>query len=328
MTNLIKAIILKFIRRFNFQKEVLTELLDEPNYQAAEQEKQEIVFQYIDSIIKANKLNRALLLNTLVEVSSDNKLRFNVPELMAISNDHVGMRMLVEGYFEKDLLEFLGKTVFSREEVKNGIALDIGSFIGTHTLYLARYFKHVASFEPNPHMYKVLEANIDAAGVTNVFPLNIGLTREEETLGYYKYDGGNQSMNRFLKQGEDASQYENFVKIGDLVLKNGNEAISDLISKQDLSGIPITLIKIDTEGFETDVLMGLSEVLTNHNVLILFEGAELKKARDIMNLLKGFGYTQFVELQEYLPIIPVPVLDEEKFYPLILGSKQPFVFNS
>src|SRR5713101_1766615 len=52
--------------------------------------------------------------------------------------------------------------------LKGNIAVDVGSHVGSFALRLARNFRQVIAFEPNPLAYSVLVKNVKANFVTNV----------------------------------------------------------------------------------------------------------------------------------------------------------------
>lgn len=327
--NFISNLLFKAIQKLSLQQTILSKLLDEHFNHVTEQEKQKKIFSYLNSSLTRNELSKSLLLDLVVKNAASNKLNQGFPPLTAISNDFVGMQIMVEGYFEKDLLKYLGKHVFSKDEIKKGIALDVGAFVGTHSSFMSRYFKNVLSFEPNPTIYKVLEANLKGINATNVITHNFGLGQADEELGYYSFVNSNFGENKFLKKEEELNFTDpNFVKIGNLPIKKGSDAVNKTLSQNNLLENKITLIKIDTQWFELDVLKGLSEIISIHNPIILYESWGLEQTQTLLNFLKSLGYICFFELQEYQPIVPTPVEKaEDRLYSLILASKSAFDFN-
>lgn len=78
------------------------------------------------------------------------------PNLAVFSRDHVGIRVQVDGLYEKPYLEFFIEWLkfnFS------GLALDVGANIGNHSVFFSKYFQKVMSFEPNPSTYHLLSYN-------------------------------------------------------------------------------------------------------------------------------------------------------------------------
>jgi FkbM family methyltransferase len=289
----------------------------------SEMEKQEIVFEYLKNGVSDKTLNKALLLDLITTIADNNRADSKFPSLSAISNDFVGMSILVNGYHERDLLEFLGKEVYAK--IKSGIAIDIGAFIGTHSLHMAQYFDHVISFEPNPVVYKLFEANRMDGGYKNIYSYNFGLSGTEQYLPYYKYTEGNLGRNKF--QYDDSTPEDNFAKVGDLLVKEGNAAIAEIMKSKNLA-LPVKLIKIDTEGHELSVLEGISEVIKSNKPVIIFESLGIKDTTRLLDYLKLLGYTEFIELQEHHPIKPRKITEiEEKFYPLILAGTNAIEFS-
>ena len=82
-------------------------------------------------------------------------------------NDTIVSRSLKEyGEWAQAEIDFLLALVGSRDTV-----LDIGAFIGTHTLAFAKRVHgggEVYAFEPQPVFFEVLKKNVDQNGMANV----------------------------------------------------------------------------------------------------------------------------------------------------------------
>src|ERR1043165_640754 len=200
MSDLLLRIIRSIIYRWNLEQSVLSFLLKQSKNHSDESRKQEALFNYIKQTVQDNTIRKDLLLDLLIEVADKNRKTSQMPQLTALSNDFVGYSIIANGYHEKELLEFLGEKVYPK--LKKGIALDIGAFIGTHSVHMAKYFNSVISFEPNPVVYKLLEANVADSASKNIFTYNFGLSGEEQVLTYYKYKDGNLGRNKFVPAGE------------------------------------------------------------------------------------------------------------------------------
>lgn len=70
--------------------------------------------------------------------------------------DHIRKQMFKRGWYERDMLLDMYKFVRS-----GGLALDVGAYCGTHTLWLARICgMRVYAFEPAPEAFHVLKDNV------------------------------------------------------------------------------------------------------------------------------------------------------------------------
>jgi len=127
------------------------------------------------------------------------------------------------------------------------VFFDVGANVGAYTLLAAGEIgAKTISVEPIPSTFKYLSDNIAINGLAEkVQPLNIGL--------------GNDS--RIMK----------FTKSLDTVNHVATDSETDTIDvaikrMDDISSLIPTLIKIDVEGFETEVLKGAKNILSNQNL--------------------------------------------------------------
>jgi FkbM family methyltransferase len=167
---------------------------------------------------------------------------------------------------------------------QDAICYDVGANLGYHSLIMARraVAGRVFAFEPLPELCKVFQQNCAINGITNVHVLQqaIGastckVTMEETiTVGQARLHpiGGPAERNRELFEC-------NAVALDDFVAE-GNP--------------PPSLIKIDVEGAELDVLRGGRKTIGLHQPAILLEthGADL--ARDVYDFFMLFNYEVFV----------------------------------
>ena len=129
--------------------------------------------------------------------------------------------------------------------------VDIGANIGSYTVLGAGAVSaHCISIEPIPDTYAQLIKNIAINGLGDkVQALNIGLGRAE---GLLRFTGGLDTVNHVIGVDEEvADTIDVQVRTLDAVL----------------DGIQPTLIKIDVEGFETEVMAGAERTLASPNLL-------------------------------------------------------------
>lgn len=138
---------------------------------------------------------------------------------------------------------------------ENGVFVDIGTNIGNHSLFVAKFLNpsKIIPFEPNPLAYRLLMANIAFNGLGDLFDvsfLGLGLsdkpadgfamTSQEKNLGAAK-----------MVEGE-----------GSISVIRGDDALA--------SEMP-DLIKIDVEGMEMMVLAGIEQTIARAQPKILIE---------------------------------------------------------
>ena len=172
--------------------------------------------------------------------------------------------------FQSDILVELGKD--------SELFLDIGANMGFYSLALAKENPNllVQSFEPQPSVFKTLNANIQLNGLQDrVSASNIGLGCEERNLIMYvpKFTGtgGGSFINLHDEEGE-AEQLLVPVKILDRIVAG-----------------KVDLIKIDVEGFELNVLKGAQKIIKNNHPTIM---AEL-----LRKWMKPFGHSPQMALE-------------------------------
>jgi FkbM family methyltransferase len=150
---------------------------------------------------------------------------------------------------------------------KGAKVVDVGANVG----YVSRLFSEwvgpdgaVYSFEPVPDTFKVLASNIERLGLKNVHPVCAAASSMERDgfMEIPKYPEGRENYyeSRVLSS-DQAPQRAAAVKVrlGRLsTLLPGNAA-------------PISLIKIDAEGHELDVVQGAIEVIRRDHPALLIE---------------------------------------------------------
>lgn len=164
-------------------------------------------------------------------------------------------------------------------------ALDIGACYGATSKILSKNFKKVYSYEPYTPFYECTIRNLK--NQTNVSVFNFGLSSVTE----------NKKINVNMVGGR--STYSNH--LGTSILPNGEikpqikrESAMTKVNRLDdldLSGIPnIDLIKIDVEGWETEVINGGISTLKNHLPTIIIESrAEIIQVLG-KEIFKPLGY--------------------------------------
>lgn len=130
--------------------------------------------------------------------------------------------------------------------------IDIGANIGRYTVILAKQAKKVHAFEPFPETYEYLVKNIKLNELTNVHPHQTALWDKEEIVKFH------------IKNSSGVNS-----------IVNPEKAISTTIVPAfplDYFGISqMHLVKIDVEGAEKEVLMGMAESLKIHRPRLIIE---------------------------------------------------------
>jgi FkbM family methyltransferase len=165
------------------------------------------------------------------------------------------------GAYEKRSLFFLRDLL---RETRGGVFVDIGANVGQHTLFMSRWAQQVHAFEPWDVVRKSIERKIEDNKLTNVTVHPFGVGEKHDWLPYYAPLGSNTSTGSFERtHATDRNRL-----LGMLELVNGDEyfeahGISD-----------VNLIKIDAEGWEPFVLLGLQKTLARAKPTVFVEISE------------------------------------------------------
>jgi len=229
-----------------------------------------------------------IILNRINHVIARKNIEKN-PQLVIFSFDHIGLSLNLEGRYENSSLllveEFIEKKI---TEARDKVALDIGANIGNHSIFFAKKFKKVYSFEPNPVTYEVLKINSNyAAEYKNVIPVNFGLSDIEGSLPFCinpSNIGGSSIID------ENSPQIKHSTQINVMTLDEFSE----------LKDASVALIKIDVEGHELRVLNGAKTTILREMPAILFEqgAAEITEgSSSVIRYLDEIGY-EFFEIKK------------------------------
>ncbi|MCA9288087.1 MAG: FkbM family methyltransferase [Phycisphaerales bacterium] len=169
--------------------------------------------------------------------------------------------------------------------------VDIGANFGLVSLRASTLVGptgRVLAFEPNPVVYERLAWHIDRNGATNITPSRVALARRPgtATLRLASENPGAGSLADLPWARGRGEQFECVVDRGDARLAH-------------LPDAPM-LIKIDVEGFEREVLAGLSRTIRQRSPAIISEinrpclKAAGARPRDLWRMLSRHGYRAFL----------------------------------
>jgi FkbM family methyltransferase len=170
-------------------------------------------------------------------------------------NDHVGDKIARHGLYEKENLFLLLKLL---EQLPQPVVLDIGANIGNHALAFATRARAVHAFEPIPHLFDVLSANVARNGLAQVQVHNIALSDHAGSATINMVNAGNYGASSFDKRTEDTTPVTVNLATGDSFLASQNVARVDFV-------------KIDVEAHEVFVLRGLMQTLRRDLPFITME---------------------------------------------------------
>lgn len=193
-------------------------------------------------------------------------------------DDHIVNTIRKRGtFYESDLLKHLWLTV-----PRQGVFIDVGANIGNHTVFFAKFMaSRVLAIEPNPHTYDILNSVITKNGLTNVQTIKTAVGCEKGTALLSLPDGfeGNSGAYAISQDSPD----EDSIKVT-------IDSLDAIISQHVEDHQKITMIKIDVEGYEQQVLKGAAHILENHRPHLTLEIQSVEQYKIIKKDLASMGY--------------------------------------
>jgi FkbM family methyltransferase len=176
---------------------------------------------------------------------------------------------------------FLRDVYFPYKPKRDDVVVDIGAHMAFFTVKIARQVKKVVAFEPDPLNFSFMTFNIKNNDLTNVAAFDYALAGEK---GFMFLKRGN-----YLRESRlTMSSTEIRVKVRTL-----DDAMTEL-------GTRPTMVKIDAEGYEMEILRGAERTLTQYRPSVMIASYHYRdEARDIAGLLLGMDFTVFF-YQSYL----------------------------
>jgi FkbM family methyltransferase len=155
----------------------------------------------------------------------------------------------------KNYEELFDKAMMS--SIKQGdIVWDIGANIGFYTCKFAHAVGNtgkVVAFEPVKETYLRMVAACEKENLSNVLPLQCALGSFEEQIDITVDTTSNATTSSLVKKSDNSARYEL------VAVKRGDSLIAEGISAP-------TILKIDVEAYEEEVLFGLRNYLQYSNM--------------------------------------------------------------
>ena len=166
-----------------------------------------------------------------------------------------------------------------------GTILDVGANIGTHTVALAKKVGtngRVIAFEPQRMIYQNLCANVSLNRLTNVKCLQKGVGEDNSVFHVPIMDPETQqNFGAFEISGYKTGEPVEIITIDSLPL----EACS--------------LIKVDVEGMEKEVLTGANDTIRQFRPLMFVENNNLEKSEELIDIIFAMDYVVWWVIADY-----------------------------
>ena len=177
-------------------------------------------------------------------------------------------------FYEQDMLFFI------RDNYSGGTFIDVGSSIGNHSIYFTKIADEVHSFEPLIESCDMHLRTIELNGIKNNYVYNMALGEKEEDATVKKLEDDNIGNNVVTK--DDGQR----IKIKTLDSFNFSN---------------VTLMKIDVQGYEFNVLKGAIETIKKYKPGLFIEIETEDRLKEIGDFLSAFGYELYNKVFNYTP---------------------------
>ncbi len=168
------------------------------------------------------------------------------------------------------------KKILSIQNDRN-VFIDVGSHIGFYSILYSFFYKKVFAFEPSKFQYDYLKFNKYKNKLNNLKIYNAGLSNKTCKKNIYvmgRSGGNNTVIQNNKKKFKPMDSYEvNLLKLDEINIKN------------------VSLIKIDVEGYEYNVILGALKTIKKYNPLLVIEISNNKKNNKVIKKLEKLGYS-------------------------------------
>jgi len=197
----------------------------------------------------------------------------------SLNNSSVVKAMLNNRVWEKKIVK-----IFQEHVNKDDVVLDVGTYIGLHTIELSKLAKKVISFEPQPLVSACVKKTLNAMEIKNVDHYHMALGNETGWTHIHTNGDGDASI-RGIRDSKFCQSFK--CKIDKL----------DNIVKE-----KVKLIKIDVEGSEFQVLAGAIGLIEEHKPIIIIETFKNKRNLKLLDdFCEGFDYDMvYISADNYL----------------------------
>lgn len=191
--------------------------------------------------------------------SSDFTIDFYGIDYEGNSGNLIDRMILATGAWELPVLSLL-RDVTESLAPGQGVFLDVGANTGQHSLFMSRFCSSVYSVEPYPPVLVRFRRLIEINEIKNIVLCPVGFGDENARIPFYAPPDWNEGQGSFVQGFSNENKYQD-----ELEIVVGDELLHSL-------GDPtFHTVKIDVEGYEKAVLMGLRKTLRKHRPVLVVE---------------------------------------------------------
>lgn len=158
------------------------------------------------------------------------------------------------------ILRFLKKFIKNVE-----CSFDIGANRGMVSMFLSGMSDKVYAFEPSEEVSDIALRNISLNNINNIIWNKCGVGSNCEKHIYYDCGVPSSGHNSFMRQKDDVVLYESYVDVVSMDEYCDSHSIDH-----------VDVVKIDVEGYESEVLAGAANLINDNRIgMIIFEVSPL-----------------------------------------------------
>lgn len=186
----------------------------------------------------------------------------NRRKILLDMNEMVDQKVALFGAFDARGLGLIKRVM---KAINCRTAVDVGANIGNHTAFFSDWADWVVAVEPNPPVFARLKCFVDENSLSNVTPIQVGLSDSSGKLRLYTMRDRSH-LATLEPDVEDAEPVDVLIERGD-----------DLLARLDAT--EVDFIKIDVEGHEWEVLTGLAQTIAVQRPVLIVEFVERSIAK-------------------------------------------------
>ncbi len=189
---------------------------------------------------------------------------------------------------------------FYKKYTKNGsLVIDIGAHTGDTTVPMSIAIGKngtVLALEPNPYVFKILVKNAELnKDKTNILPLNFAATDSDGEFEFNYSDASYCNGGFFQKIQNKNHGHKYALKV------NGKNLEKYLLDNYSSILNTISLIKVDAEGYDKEILKSIKPILVKFKPNIISEcnkNLTVEERTELFEILNTIGYNLY-KLEEF-----------------------------
>ena len=178
-----------------------------------------------------------------------------------------------------------------------GWFFDVGANVGLYSWEVRKFcpLRKILAFEPDPENIKLLEKTRNEANFQNVEICNFALSNQLKEISFFQ---DTLTSATGCVAGKDKPWIEQYLNSSANKIRVKTETL-DSVVRQDRTP---SLIKVDVEGHEIEVLQGGRNTLSEARPLLIIESFPPKQST-VLSLLREFGYRS-IDADRHVSINP------------------------